>query len=252
MDRKTGTFVMCAILLVFMAWIPSLRAEPSLQYQNRGNRYEGVKPKPVSGYDIELISVRAAYTEQTRRVPDTFKLRFYLNRAAEVYLTVRELDYKYYYWLDKVKPKFWTRGFQNEFVWPAQEVIRQLDQLGMYDLGVVARLEREQPSKAEQVAPVILYHSQLPKTIRDYLFTLKTNGDARLTCSIYKEGDKEPVFTQTFRRQRGGRPFTLKWDSATASEGFYRLVVKGYFLHNNVPINQTVDFYHQPKVKGTP
>lgn len=250
MYRKKINLMMWYMLLFLLAWVSSVQAETSLQYQNRGNRHEGIKLKPVSGYDIELISVRTDYTEQANRVPDTFKLRFYLNQDSDVYLTVRELEYREYYWMDKVKPqKPWKKGFQNEFEWPTQEVIRQLDRLKMYDLGVVARLEREEPSKAEQVAPVIFYFSQLPDTIKGYLFTLKTNGDAHLTCSVYKEGEKDPVFTQIFRRQRGGRPFTVRWESSKASEGFYRLVVNGYFLTTNDRINQIVHFYHKPIVK---
>jgi len=240
---------MCCLLLFLFTWASSVQAETSLQYQDRGNRHEGIKPKPVAGYDIELISVRANYKEQASHLPDTFKLRFYLNRDSDVYLTVRELEYKYYYWMDRVKPQHWSKGFHNEFEWSTQEVIRQIDQLGMYDLGVVARLERGEPSKAEQVAPVIFYHSQLPETIQGYLFTFKTNGDARLTCSVYKDAEKEPAFTRTFRRQRGGRPFTLRWDSSKASEGSYRLVVKGYFLNTAERIDQTIQFYHKSKVK---
>lgn len=249
MYRKKINLIMSCLLLFFLVWSPAVWAETYLQYQDRGNRHEGIKRKPVSGYDIELISVRADYKEQTTRLPDILKLRFYLNQDSEVYLTVRELEYKHFYWMDKVKPKRWGKGFQNEFEWPTQEVIRQLGQLGMYDLGVVARLEREEPSKVEQIAPVIFYHSQFPNTIKGYLFTFKTGGDARLICSIYKEGEKEPVFTRTFRRQRGGRPFTVRWDSSKSSEGFYRLVVNGYLLTTNDRINQIVRFYHQPQVK---
>lgn len=203
-----------------------------------------------SGYDIELLSVRADYEERADPIPDTFKVRFYLNQDSDVYLTVRELEYKYYYWMDKIKPpKPWKKGGWNEFEWSTQKVIQQLGQLKMYDLGVVARLEREEPSKAEQVTPVIFYHSQPPDTIKGYLFTFKTNGDAWLNCLVYKEEEKEPVFTQIFRRQGGGRPFTVKWDSSKASEGSYRLVIKGYFLNTNDPINQIVHFYHKPKVE---
>jgi hypothetical protein len=32
-----------------------LGAESDLDYQNRGARYEGCKPKPVSAFDIKLI-----------------------------------------------------------------------------------------------------------------------------------------------------------------------------------------------------
>lgn len=250
MYPKKITLTMCCLLFALLFLLPSAWAQVSLQYQDRGNRHEGVKGRPVAGYDIELISVRADYTERANQLPEEFKIRFYLNQMSAVYLTVREVEYKYYYWLDKVKPTRWPNGFGNEFTWRTQDVIRQLDGLGMYDLGVVARLEREEPSKVEQVTPVILYHTQLPPTITGYLFTLKTNGDARLRCTVYGEDEIEPIFTQDFRRQRGGSPFTVRWDSSTAPEGSYKLVVKGYFLNTSDPIDQIVEFYHRPQVGG--
>ena len=237
-------------LLFLLGCVPCALAETPLQYRNRGDRYEGIKPRPVSGYDIELISARVDYKEEVMQMPDRLKVSFYLERPAQVYLIVRELDYKYYYWLDKVQPpKPWRSGFSNVFEWSTRDVIQQLDALQIYDLGVVARLEKSEPSKVERVAPVILYHSQLPASINAYLFTFKTSGDARLTCSVYKEGGSEPLFTQVFRRQRSGRPFTVRWYTSTAVEGFHRLVVNGYFLDTNDPIEQIVSFYHQPVVK---
>ena len=59
---------------------PQLFAQRDLQYQKRGDRYEGIKPKPVSGYDIELISVLADYQELLKGddFPNRVMLRFYL------------------------------------------------------------------------------------------------------------------------------------------------------------------------------
>jgi len=221
-----------------------------LQYQNRGNRYEGIKPKPVSGYDIELISARVDYKEEAKQLPAQFKVQFYLERLSKVYLTARELDYKYYYWMDKVQSaQLWRPGFDNTFDWPTREVIQQLGQITMYELGVVARLDKPEPSQSERVAPVIFYYSHLPTVIIGYLFTFKTGGDARLTATVYKDGESEPLFTQILQRQRGGRPFTVRWDSSQAGHGVYTLVLRGYFLNTNSPIDQTVTFYHQPDVR---
>ena len=242
--------MMSFALLCILGCVPCALAETQLKYRDRGDRYEGIKEKPISGYDIELISARVDYKEEVMQMPDRLKVSFYLERPTKVYLIVRELDYKHHYWLDKVQPpKPWRLGFSNVFEWSTRDVIKQLDALQIYDLGVVARLEKPEPSKVERVAPVILYHSQLPALINAYLFTFKTSNDARLTCSIYKEGESEPLFTQVHPRQRSGRPFTVRWHTSTAVEGFHRLVVSGYFLDTNNPITQTVSFYYQPVVK---
>lgn len=230
--------------------VPTAFSQSNLEYKNRGNRYEGIKMKPVSNYNIELISARVDYTERINLVPDKFKIKFYLSETVEVHLVVRELDYKHYYWLDKVRPtKAWHKGFENKFVWPTHVVVQQLKGLRMYDLGTVVRLKRSEPSKIEEVAPAIFYHHQIPETVQGYLFTFKTRSDARFICSVYKEGQTQPIFSLPFPRQRGNRPFTVRWNSEKAADGLFYLVIKGYFLDTNEPLDQSVRFYHRRNVE---
>jgi hypothetical protein len=235
--------------LLLLVWEPSSVAD-TLQYQSRGNRYEGVKPKPVAGYDIELISVLVDYMEEVNQMPDRLKVKFYLKRPSEVHLTVRELDYKDYYWMDRVKPtEPWRSGFDNLFEWPTQDVIKRLEGIKMYGLGAVARLEKSEPSIEENVAPLIFYHYKFPSIIMGYLFTCKTSSHARLNCKIYKEGESAPLFCQKGSEKRGGRPFTVRWNSSQAEEGSYKLVITGSFLDDNKKFSQTVKFYHRPNVE---
>lgn len=237
--------------LVFLS-TQDVLAQTELGYQNRGNRYEGVKPKPVSGYDVELISVLAADQEPAPTLPTEIRIKFFLpNQTPAVFVTVRELDYKHYYWMDKVHPaRPWEKGFWNEFVWQTETVLRQLDKtLNLYALGVLARLAREEPSADDLVAPAILYHTAAPRKITGYRFTLKVNGDARLSCSFYEGDSQTPLAQSAYPRKLAGRPFTISWDSKAASEGMYRMVVQGYFLHSNQHFSQTVRFYHRPNVQ---
>jgi hypothetical protein len=62
--------------------------------QNRGDRFEGVRPKPVSDYDIEVISVLADYQEPAMQLPEQLRVGFYLTRQTSVQLTVYEQDYR--------------------------------------------------------------------------------------------------------------------------------------------------------------
>ncbi len=243
-----------ARLVVFTAIISTpiaanaFNATAEMDYQDRGGRYaEGIKPEPVSAYDIELISALVDYREALHHFPDQLRLSFYLPEKSNVDLVVRELDYRLYYWLDRVKPAAiaWHAGGQNEFVWQTGAVLRQLDlNFDVYALGALIRVNKTAPSSVEDVSPAVLYSATLPSAIRGYLFTLKVNGDARLSCSVYGEGKTNPIATQILRRIPGGRPFTVPWTTAGAPNGQYKLVCSGFFLDTNQPVEQTVRFYH--------
>jgi hypothetical protein len=143
-----------AVLL--LAALPLLaQYDPALQYQNRGNRYEGIKPKPVSGYDIELLSALVAYSEPSSTWPETLRLKFYLPATEDVFVTVRQPRPKTtYYWLDKVVPPApWRPQAFNEFTWPTAPVLRNLPSVTLDDLGAVVRLRQQDPSKEETIAP---------------------------------------------------------------------------------------------------
>ena len=106
---QTKTWVAWILWLLVLSSMPY--AQPVLDYQSRGDRYEGVRPKPVSGYDIEVLSVLVDYKDSTNQVPDQLRVKFYLKGQTAVYLTVREQDYRLYYWMDKVKPvRGWEAG----------------------------------------------------------------------------------------------------------------------------------------------
>ena len=214
------------------------------------------------GTDFELVSwcgMGGRRIEATE-LPSRLRFKFYLDEHAVAYATVRELDYRHLYWLDNVEPSApWRAGFGNGFAWPTNEVLRRLDHILMYDLGVVVRLDAPEARSIERVAPAIFYHTDVPATVEGYLFTFRTSGNARVTCTIYAEPPSDALFTRTIPRQPGGRPFTIRWDSTRRSDGttgalpaapgWYSLVVIGYFLDTNDPISQTTRFYHQPTVQ---
>jgi hypothetical protein len=224
--------------------------DPVLHYQDRDDRYEGIRPEAKSGRDLELISVRVDYREDTKGMPQRLKLKFFLPETRDVYLTVRELEYDHYYWMDKVKPHApWRAGFYNLFEWSTTDVLQRLTGLEVYELGVVAILGTEEQTGQDRIAPVILYHRNPPRRIGAYLFTAKTNTPATLTCSVYPAGEPSAIYRQTLRRVRAGKPFTCRWNAASAVEGGYRLVVDGYSLQTNDPITQVIDFYHKPDAR---
>lgn len=247
--RTLALLVLCALTLVANT---AFAVQENLQYQRRGNRSEGIKPRPVAGYDVELLSARVDHSEDMSRLGTTLAFRFFLKERAEVYPLVRELEYKHDYVLDNVQPgKAWQVGYGNVFEWPTAVVLGRLGEFKPSDLGIVVRLGRPTPSVDENVAPVVFYQSAAQPKVNGYLFTFSLRDDGAVTAKIFRESDDKDVFTQRFTRQSGGRPFTVKWNLANAAmpEGRYRLVLAGYFLDTNKPIQQTVRFYHQPAMR---
>lgn len=241
-DRRTRGWAIAVLLFIAL---PSLaQYDSALQYQNRGNRYEGLKPKPVSGYDIEILSALIDYREPSPKWPETLRLKFYLPAAELVFVTVRQPRPKTaYYWLDKVAPPTpWRPRAFNEFTWPTAPVLRNLTSVTLDDLGAVVRLRQQDPAKKETIAPAALFHTQPPQAAKGYRFTFKTNGTAHVTCKIYR-GDKE-VYQRQQNRERAGSPFTVSWESQSQPEGEYRLSLSGYF-DDNTPLAKEVVFYHR-------
>ena len=119
LQKYSGTkFCFFISLIVLFISVSAAFSQTSQEYHDRVNRWEGTKPKAIGAYDIELISVLVDFKEDINGMPNRLKVKFYLPRLSEVYLTVRELDYKHYYWLDKVIPsKPWGIGFGNVFEW---------------------------------------------------------------------------------------------------------------------------------------
>ena len=244
--QRWSAMLLCVSLCCPLGWAQDLA------YQKRANRSEGIKAKPVSGFDIELLSAQVDFAEPTDKLQERFYARFFLERPAPVFFTVRELDYKHYYWLDNIEPRGnWRTGFDNVFDWPTKDVISQLPGLTINGLGTVARLDSPQPRAIERVAPVIFYQSQYPAEVKGYRFAFKLRGDAKIKAMIYPENGGEGILVQSLAPQRGGRPFWIKWDatSPSVSRGAYKLVVSGYMLNSNDPLNQVVHFHHQPRLK---
>jgi len=252
MQRAWSSLVGVLALVVVQSGWHSASAQGALEYQKRAQRYEGIRPKPVSGYDLELVSARVDYMENASQVGERLAVKFFLERIADTYLTVRELDYKYYYWLDRVTPASpWQAGFGNVFEWSTADVVRQIPGLRLSDLGVVVRLGKAQPSSVETVAPVIFYQSNPPEHVTGYVFSFRLRDDASITSTIFREGADAPMEVKRFARQSGGTVVSVKWDASSPSigAGRYRLVLRGYVLDTNAPIAQTVQFYHQPVVR---
>jgi hypothetical protein len=230
-------------------------AQPSLEYRNRGNRHEGVRGLPVSGYAIELLSFRALYEEPipTGGLPPQYRVRFFLDKETPAYLVVREIDNKESYWLDQVKPKTsWVAGFNNIFEWPTADVLAHIPALKLYDLGVIVRVADPNPTSKDRIAPAILYHSRHPTSVSGYKFVFKTNATVGFEFAIEDKDGTVPKLQpepRVVHRWSYNVPLHVKWDASTARPGQYRLKVVARVLENNEKLTQEVEFVHQPDVQ---
>lgn len=234
------------IVLVLLESTSSLFVPQDLRYQSRTNRWEGFKDQSVSNYPVELISaiVRNS-TESQNGMPEVLKIKFYLNEESKAFLTVREIDNKFFYWMDGVQPDRWQKGF-NDFEWPTTDVLQKLGRIDMYNLGIVVRMNSDnQSGLQEQVAPAIFYHTNRPSKITEYLFTFKTDELSDLTCDVYPDKSNGSLARQNFPRINGETPVTFVFDSAGRADGWYRLVVNQIRKRTNNRFRKEIRFYHR-------
>lgn len=250
LSPRAGTLLLVGLLFAF----PALADQ--YDYMSRGDRSEGILAQPVSGDDIALISARVAPVGgSSGSALERMRLTFYLPDPETVHVTVRELDNRFYYWMDKVRPpESWRPGKINSFLWPTRDVLQWLYDRGLKaeDLGAIVRLsETGAPSARERVAPALLSGDARPVAIESYLFTFKSNLTARLTCSLYPDPGTNALWSKEFHRVSAGRPFTCQvpLGALRLKRGDYRLELDGYSLDTNAPVRQQVRFFHSPELK---
>lgn len=243
---KLSEWVFQLLLLTILFTLPISVLAGELDYQDRGDRSEGTLPEPIGSYDIELLSAMA-FRETFRSlsdIPDSLTLRFNLPGSQKPYVEVKEIDQKSFYRMDKLKLQK-----PDLFKWDTGVLKQIVKEKGLQvsKLGVVARLKgQNEPLVAEEVAPALLYSGQLPKSISSYTFVFKTNADAELKYFILRDQSEETLATQSLGYKVGRKPFEVRWNAADESEGYYKVVVKGFFKKDSSPISQSVRFYHKP------
>ncbi len=252
MRKATAVSVAIWSLLLLAGVIPPVVAQwqASLTYQSRGRYSEGVRTAPSTGFDLELISALVDYREPYKDLPAAFRAVFHLPEQRPVYLAIREVETRYFYWLDEVQPvPGWQAGRPNWFEWPTTAVIRSLNwkqgaPLTLDDLGATARLGSSTPAKAERIAPVALYHSRPPPSVDGYSFVFRPGARMRLRFELFAESKATPLESLTFPSVLAGQPHPVRWKAKEWPDGWYRLMVSGYVLSTNAPVDGKVSFYH--------
>jgi hypothetical protein len=256
LTRALSTSIACAcvsLVCALMCVDARAQGDAALQYQSRGDRSEGLRTIPVGGYDVELLSAAVEPADSpTAGSPSAWseavRLRFFLPADDKAFITVRQLRSRTtYYWLNNVNTTLKPRAI-NEYTWPTDPVLRRLPNVRLLDLGVIVRLDQEQPAKSERVVPALLYDAKPSDVAAAYRFAMKTNGRANVSAAIYS-GDKE-LYKRPANWEDANSPFTVRWDAGSLPEGWYRLVLTGYFT-NNTKLDKEIRFYHRPSLSDS-
>jgi hypothetical protein len=219
-------------------------ASVDVQYQDRGDRFEGIRYTPVASASVELLSARIESNDAAASDQRRVEFGFWLPRSEGVHVTMREISPRTYYWLDRVKPKSgWKAGF-NTFSWPADAVISHIDALTLDDLGIVVRRGSATASSSERISPATLGHPPVESHVTGYVFTFVADSDIRVRCTVTPTGGNTAVVTRMFNRQPGNRPFSVHFKASALPQGAYRLLLSGFVIETNDSIDQTVEFYH--------
>lgn len=221
-------------------------AGDDLSYRNRGDRYEGTKPKPIGGYEVELLGA-VVEPLPTAGFPDRAAISFFLEREESLHVLIREREPREYYRLDQVKPASpWRSRATNTFIWPSGEVLRPLG-LEPADLLFLVRLGADRPRSRERVAPVLLEPAAGGRKIGGYRFTFRLQSTAKTRHAVYAPGSTEPLQPMPpYSRRAADAPFEIFWSAEGQAEGTYRLVLEGCFTADNVPLKQEVEIFHSP------
>lgn len=238
------------LCLVSFAPAAFAQVDPALIYGPRGDRSEGLRTIAVSGHDIELLSARVGVADPFDAPPrpaawaNSVRLSFYLPDDDRVFINVRQLRARStYYWLDNVSTPFRALSV-NPYEWSTEPVLKRLPDVRLHDLGVTVRLGQKEASRRERVLPARFDGLVGSAARAAYLFHLKTNGRARVTATIYAADTK--VFERPANVEAANSPFTVTWDAGASPEGWYRLVLTGFFTATNTELDKEIVFYHRP------
>jgi hypothetical protein len=246
--------------LAQIAWLGALlfvapfAAFADTTYQPRGDRWEGDRSEKTSGFRVELLSAMIRHAEKADPAADKFRMRFFLKDPHDKPdIVVRGVYKEPYYRLDRVTPASpWRRDTVNQYDWPTAAVVRP-KQLAITDLGVVVRLQTEQASPIEIVAPAALFQTQPPQEIDRYWFAYGLLADAKdMKAQVFKDADLiNPLWTRELGKRFAGTPIEVDWPVAAAStpEGWYRIVLEGFTGGTGTRVSHVARFYHTRSIR---
>src|SRR5262249_43746155 len=138
-------------------------AQNRLAYIDRGNRMEGLIVIPRSKLPVTVLSFSGYMEPFGTSDSVALQVRFYSPQASEAYIVSHDLDGQSQYRM-RSKPGYSASAGWNSFCpWPTNEVL-QGAKLDSDSIGALVQLRNELiPGANQTVAPVFVFHSQVPK-----------------------------------------------------------------------------------------
>lgn len=218
-------------------------------YKKRGDHYEGTKKKEISsGYGITAISF-VVPSQKNKNQNNQSKIAFFLPSGHKIHdIIIQEKKPKKFYWLDQFDTTInWKTNGCNTYSWDSA-IIKKLN-LSHEKLAVMIKLRSTNRATKNINTPAILYNNHTPNLAEEsyrIYFKLR-NQKAKLSFYVYnRKNPHYPVLEvgpATF--PRGVIPsFSIEFNRLK-KEGWYSILVKGYYSMDRSRINYQADFYHK-------
>lgn len=199
MSRIVGGFLLVGL---FAAVSGASGDCPSCKWTDRGDRFEGIARRQVSGGCCELLGVHYQRADQLASGAERLSLFFWLPAEMTPEIVVGQRDVNY---LMTPKSRGYGRGLQR-FSWPRGEVLAPLRVQ-------IDTLQARVSDSAAVYFPALLSTSDRPIPAGKYAFVLESAGALDLQCTIAREEKGRLVPVRSFRQtEEFGGVFTVEWD----------------------------------------
>ena len=240
MNRHSTTRALLALLAVFLATHPVWGQCQTCKWSDRGDRFEGIANKEVSGGCCEILGVHYKRAGKIDASASKLNLFFWLPEAASPEIVVWQPTTNY---MMVPKSRKYPGGLQS-FSWPRQVVIEPLG------VNIDTLFTRVRDSR-EVYFPVLLATSSNPEPAGSYLFILQSGVGIDARCIIERDagGRLTPIRSFPFQEEFGGI-FQIPWNGLDdqgkpAPPGTYVLHLTGEQEGETIEtLNFSVRFQH--------
>jgi hypothetical protein len=242
---KLAALILVAVALDLRGAVPVF-AEKTTAYGPRRNRSDGLRAHPVSGYQLELISVLLDAPTSNSTLPESLSVEFYLGDSTHtapgsIDIIVRESSYSNYYWLDRPVPASgsWRSG-RNVFSWPTSDVLAAVDpEYPIAGLSALVVLGTVEPGRPIRTTPALLRGPAATGIPDVCLLTFRPGARCKLRVVVRNASGAEVFSSGSARNCDAELPADFLWPVKDLPSGTYRVEAQGTLLRTGAPVALT-------------